>query len=87
MSNWDISDWQFVHYEDRGDAITIHDTKTIHVDCTDIPMLLHELAHAISGQGHTGYFADIFTELVGLNMTYHIPTVRKMVGVQHNDPR
>jgi hypothetical protein len=66
MSNWNIDDWQFSHQE-IADAITLRDTKTIVVDCTDTPMLLHEIAHVVSEEGHTGYFADIFTELVRLN--------------------
>ncbi len=61
----DLSEWVFEHQE-GANSITL-DGKII-VDCENTPMLLHEIAHAITGEGHTGYFADRFTELVKLNM-------------------
>ncbi len=63
----DLSLWTFEHNEDSN-YITLRSEKKVIVNCHYYPILLHEIAHILSDDGHTGMMVDVFTELVGLNM-------------------
>jgi len=61
-----LQDWK-IKITHSGGGLTLFDKKEIWLDKKykdDLPMFLHELAHAITGEKHNGIFADKFTELV-----------------------
>jgi len=63
LSKESLYGWD-VRVSDSG-YITLNSKKEIVVkpECT-LGMFLHEVAHAKTGEGHTGKFADEFTRLV-----------------------
>ena len=63
MSDEGLSDWK-LKLSSNGGGIALLERKKIVVDGSSFPMFLHELAHAITGERHTGKFADKFTALV-----------------------
>ncbi|HDY66723.1 MAG TPA: hypothetical protein ENH85_02910 [Candidatus Scalindua sp.] len=59
LKNWSIKT------SNSGAGLTIFKTKEILIkDPNNMAMFLHEVAHAKTGKGHDGIWADEFTELV-----------------------
>lgn len=64
IKNEGLIGWK-VRIEKDGGGIVIFKTKTIFIgEKATMAMFLHEVSHAIAKEGHTGIFADKFTQLV-----------------------
>lgn len=59
-----LDDW-IIKKENGGGGLVLFNSKTILLGKkATFAMFLHEVAHAITKEGHTGLFADKFTYLV-----------------------
>jgi len=69
LKNEGLSDWT-IKSESGAGGLVLFNSKTILLgEKANFAMFLHEVAHAITLQGHTGLFADKFTELVDKYMS------------------
>lgn len=61
-----LGDWK-IDISKSGGGLCLYKSRTILLDekyKDDLPMFLHEVAHATTKEKHTGMFADEFTKLV-----------------------
>lgn len=80
------SDWEIEFSAGSREGIVLRNVKTIIIHWPmgqpDVALMLHEIAHVVSGSGHDSWFAHVNMRLT---RTYHYHMVSEILRVADGD--